>query len=156
MGTRSFTLTITISSKLIQILRSCITSQRREQLKQLLQMACKFLNFQTSKLKSISQMGLKKSCKYIAVKFIIFMSKNRFPDGTIKCIFADGEEESIFTDGTIQRIEKNGVKAIEYASGQKDILYPDGTRVREYPDGRVKKTLPDGTTETSMRDQGDI
>jgi len=26
---------------------------------------------------------------------------NRFPDGTIKCIFADGEEESIFTDGTI-------------------------------------------------------
>jgi centromere protein J len=49
------------------------------------------------------------------IKYIYIL--NRFPDGTIKCIYADGEEESIFTDGTIQRIEKNGKKIIEYASG---------------------------------------
>jgi len=32
---------------------------------------------------------------------LFLLTKYRFPDGTIKCIFADGEEESIFPDGTI-------------------------------------------------------
>ena len=145
MDTQLSISTITILSRHTLTKRLCTTSQKPRQHRVPFLMDFRSSSLPITKLKSTSQMELKRSCN------IIFLIIFRFPDGTIKCIFADGEEESIFPDGTIQRIEKNGIKAIEFANGQKDILFPDGTRIREYPDGRIRKQYPNGTYETSYR-----